>query len=123
MSTVFRMVFKTYNDKVLIRKQEVIPTIPDFMIPVDFSQNTKYIINFTTDDMISRFDYFEKNKMNALYLNKIMRKEWLQMLDEFWYKRDTNYSDYSDFWPQCLFKYYYELPSCEATESVYLTRE
>ena len=38
MLIVFNMVFKTYNDKVILLKIEVIPTIPDFMIPVDCCQ-------------------------------------------------------------------------------------
>ena len=42
-----------YNDKVLICKQEVINPITDYMIPVDFCQKNKPVINFTTDDMTS----------------------------------------------------------------------
>ena len=43
-----------YNDNLLIQKWEVIAPIPDSMIPVDF-QNKKYVINLTTDDMVSKF--------------------------------------------------------------------
>ena len=35
-------------------------------------------------------------------------------------KRDTSYSDYFDFWPEWLFKYYNELALCEAIESAYI---
>ena len=37
--------------------------------------------------------------MNNLYLTKIMRTYWLQMLDDYWYEKDTPYSDYYDLWP------------------------
>ena len=43
------------NDKLIIHKQEVVTTIHDSMIPVDFCKNNKYVIKFTTDDMIPKF--------------------------------------------------------------------
>ena len=55
VSIFFNVVF-VYNDKALNRKREVIPPIPDFIIPIDFSQRNKHIINFTTDDMTSKFE-------------------------------------------------------------------
>ena len=76
------------------------PTITDSIIPVDFCQNTLPIINFTTDDMTSKFQLFSRKKMNALYLIEIMRIDWLQMLDEYWDEGDTPYSGGFDFWPE-----------------------
>ena len=68
-----------YKDKVTINKREVIPNSTDPMIPVDFCR--KVISNFTSEVMISKFD-FSENKMNALYMTEIIRTDWLQMLDE-----------------------------------------
>ena len=76
------------------------------MIPVYFCQNNDRVINFTTDDMISKFETFKKNKMDELYFYEIMRTEWLQMIYEFWYEGDTPYSGDFDLFLQCLFKYY-----------------
>ena len=43
------------------------------VIPVNLCKNNKYVIKFTTDEMISNFELFTKNKMDTLYLteNKI----------------------------------------------------
>ena len=57
-----------YNDKLIVFKQEVIPTITNSIILVDFYQNIDNVINFTTDDIISKFEAFSNNKMDALYL-------------------------------------------------------
>ena len=38
------------------------------MIPVDICQKKKYVINFITDGMRSKFEVFTKNKINELYL-------------------------------------------------------
>ena len=73
--------YVVYNDKVPIWKQEVIPPIFDYMIPVNWSQNNDHVINFTPDDMRSNFESFSKNKMDALYLTEIIQKEWSQMMD------------------------------------------
>ena len=64
-----------YNDEVPIWKQDVIPPIPDSMIPVDFSQNNYHVIIFTPDDIRSKFESFSKNKSDALYLTESMQKE------------------------------------------------
>ena len=72
-----------YNYKVLILKQYFIPSIPDFIIPVYLCQNNEHVINFTTDDMRSKFDVFLKKKIDVLYLTEIMQTEWLQTLDEY----------------------------------------
>ena len=63
-----------YNDKVPIWKQEVIPPIPDSIIPVNCYQNNYHVINFTPDDMRSKFEAFSKKKMDALYLTESMQK-------------------------------------------------
>ena len=61
--------------------------------------------------------------MNALHLNKSMKKEWLKMLDEYWYEEDTPYSDSFGLWPAWLFRYYNEMPLGEAIKSSYLVRK
>ena len=55
----------------MLCRREVIPPIPDSMIPMDlcFKKN----INFTTDDMTSNFELFFK-KMDALYLTESTKK-------------------------------------------------
>ena len=68
--------FVVYNDKVPIIKKELIPPIPEYMIPVDLCQKNKPVNDFTTYNMTSKFD-FSKNKMDALYLTEIMRTDWL----------------------------------------------
>ena len=108
-----------YRNKVIIRKIEVIPPINDSMIPVDFFQK-KSIINFTTDDMTSKFELFYKNKMNNTYITEIMRIDWLKILDEYWDKKDTLHSDGFDFWPGRLFQYYNGLPLGDAIEIAHL---
>ena len=50
------------------------------MVPVDSCQKNASIINSTTDDMAYKFGLSSKNKMNNIYLNEIMRTDWLQML-------------------------------------------
>ena len=74
--------FVMYKNNVLINKLEVIPTIYDSMIPNDCCHKNQYVINFTPDDtifkfdcMISKFEAFTKNKVDTLYLTKIMRTE------------------------------------------------
>ena len=47
-----------YNDKVIIRIQEVVPPITDYIIPVDFCQKNELVINFTTDNIRSKFELF-----------------------------------------------------------------
>ena len=67
--------FVMYNDKVLRIKQEVVPPIPDSVIPVYSCQNNYHVINFTNDDMRSKFGAFSKDKIGVLYLTKIMITE------------------------------------------------
>ena len=54
--------FVLYKDKVLASKREVIPPIPDSMIAVYFFQKNKLFINFTNEDMTSKFESFSKKK-------------------------------------------------------------
>ena len=42
------------------------------------------------------------------------------MLNEYWEKRDTPYSNVFDFWPEWLFQYFGELLLGETIEIVYL---
>ena len=50
------------NDKVLFHKQYVIPPIPYSMIPMDFRQRNKHVINLTTDVIRSKFGFFQRIK-------------------------------------------------------------
>ena len=77
------------------------------------------VINLTTDDMTSEFEFFSKIKMNNIYLTEIMWTCWLHMLDEYWDKKDTPSSDDFGFWPDWLFQYYNELLLGEAIKSSY----
>ena len=54
--------FVVYNDKALLIKWEVIPNITDSMIPVDLCQNNENVNNFTTDDIRSKFEVFQREK-------------------------------------------------------------
>ena len=49
-----------------------------------------------------------------------MQTDWLQMLDEYWDKKYTPYSDYYDFQPDWLYQYFNELPLGKAIESAYI---
>ena len=69
-----------YNGRLLVRKWEVIIPITDYIIPEGFCQNNQYVINFNTDDMISKFEAFTKNNLDTLYLTESMRTEWIQTL-------------------------------------------
>ena len=60
------------------------------MIPVDFCQKNSSIINFTTDDMTSKFELFSENKINNLHQTEIIRTDWLQILDEYWDEKDAS---------------------------------
>ena len=76
--------FVMYKDKVIISKRELIPPIPDYMLPVDFCKKINLPINnFTTYDMTYTFELFSKKKMNYLYLTESMQTYWLHMLDEY----------------------------------------
>ena len=56
-----------YKNKIIIHKREVIPTITESMILVDFCKVFLPIINFTTDDMTSKFECFkEQNECSIL---------------------------------------------------------
>ena len=62
-----------YNDKLIICKEYIITPIENSITSVYFYQNNEPVSNFTTDDMISEFEAFSKNRMDALYLNESMK--------------------------------------------------
>ena len=80
-----------YNDKCACSQKEVTTPPPDSIITEDFFQKNRYVINFTYDEIISKFEVFTKNTLDKLYQTKIKRTEWLQMLDEYW---DEGYTSY-----------------------------
>ena len=61
-----------YKNKVINFKIGFIYTITDSMIPVDGCQKNASVINFTTDDMTSKFGLFLKDTTNHLYLTESM---------------------------------------------------
>ena len=84
-------------------KKEVIPPIPYSIIPVNCSKNNDHVINFTPDDMRSKFEAFSKNNMDALYITESMQKEWFQIMDEYWDEVNKKYSGGFGFWHHWLF--------------------
>ena len=54
--------FVMYKNKVIIFKIEVINPSLGSIIPEDFSQENSSVIHFTTDDMTSKFDFFQITK-------------------------------------------------------------
>ena len=62
------------------------------MIPKHCSHKNPYIINYASDDIISKFEAFTKNKVDTIYLIEIIRTEWLQIIDEYCNEGDTPYS-------------------------------
>ena len=66
------MFFIIYKNKVILRKREVNLPIPHSTIIMDSCQNVLPIINFTTDDMTSKFVFSSKNKIDAPYLTENM---------------------------------------------------
>ena len=73
--------FFVYYYKVIICKIGFIPPTPYYMIPMDWCQTNKPIINFFAGDMTSKLN-FSKNKMDALYPTERMQICLLHMLDE-----------------------------------------
>ena len=49
-----------YNDNIIVQKIEAIHKIPDYMIPVNSCQKKKYLITFTNDEMVSKFEALAK---------------------------------------------------------------
>ena len=49
-----------------------------------------------------------------------MRTHWLHMLYDYWYEKYTPYLDYSDLWPDQLYKYFNGIMLGESIESDYL---
>ena len=60
--------FVMCDGKVIVLKIETIPPIPDSMIPVYLFKKHSPIINFTTDPMKSKFEFFLRKNVNTLYL-------------------------------------------------------
>ena len=58
--------------------------------------------------------------MDAIYLTEIMKTNCMKTLDEYWVEGHTSLSDDFNFWTECLFQYYNELPLDEAIESDYI---
>ena len=54
-----------YNHDVFIRKLEVIYPVPYYIIPVDCYQTNQYLNNFTSDDMIFKFEAFKNHKLDT----------------------------------------------------------
>ena len=54
------------------------------MIPVDYFQNNKQVINFTTDDTVSKFEAFANHKLDTFYLTENTITEWIQVQDKYW---------------------------------------
>ena len=48
--------------------------------------------------------------MDAIYLTEIMKTNCMKTLDEYWVEGHTSLSDDFNFWTECLFQYYNELP-------------
>ena len=97
--------FVMYNKTVTIFKSEVILPIPVYMIQDNLCQNNDHVINFTTNDMRSKFEAFSKNKLYALYRTESTRTEWIQNLYELWDEVDKPYSYDLDLWKEWLFQY------------------
>ena len=57
----------------LFATHEVINPITDSMIIVNFCQKKRYVIIFTTDDMVSKFEFFPDPKLDTVYTTKAMR--------------------------------------------------
>ena len=51
-----------------------------------FLSNNQYVIIFTTNDIIYKFYALKNHKLDALYLTKTTRKEFIQVLYEYWYE-------------------------------------
>ena len=81
-----------YNYSLLIYKHDVIEPVTDSMIPLNWYQKNQYVINFTNDDMISKFQTFKNQKLDTFYLTESMRIQQLQMTDKYWDELNTLYS-------------------------------
>ena len=91
VSTVFTIVFKMYNDTVLICKQWLIDPIYNYIVSVDYCQNNQFVKKFTTYYIISKFKVFTNHKLDKFYITEIMRTECLQMIDEYRDEESTPY--------------------------------
>ena len=46
-----------------------------------YGQKKYYVTNFTSDDMVSKFEVFKNHKLDTFYPTESMITEWLQMID------------------------------------------
>ena len=83
--------FVMYSDNILICKQYSISPNNYSIVLVDFCQNNQYIITFTTEYMVSKFEVFTNHKLDKFYITEIMRTECLQMIDEYRDEESTPY--------------------------------
>ena len=51
-----------YNDKVIIRKLEVVPPIPDSMIPMDFCQKINLSLILLLTALYPSLEHFQRTK-------------------------------------------------------------
>ena len=58
-----------YNDILTVFKWEVIPKIPDHMIPVYCCKNNEHVINFTADGMRYKFEAISKIQNGCILSN------------------------------------------------------
>ena len=61
----------------------MVTSITDYMSPVYWCLNNYHRFNFSIDEIISKFEAFQRNKIDALYITEGMIKEWMKTLDEF----------------------------------------
>ena len=61
MSTVFIM------DDIIVRKREVVTTVTGSIIPVGYFQKNKYVINFTIDYMVPKFEAYTDHTLDTLH--------------------------------------------------------
>ena len=54
-----------HNVNIISWNCEVINTFPGYMIPVDCCEMYKYVINFTSDEMIAKIEDYAYNKSNT----------------------------------------------------------
>ena len=66
-------IFFMCNNKLILSEREFIPRIYDSVIPYYYCQKNEFIVNFTTDDITSRFQLFSKIKIIHVYITESMQ--------------------------------------------------
>ena len=69
MSILFVMVLLCKMLMQSLEKIEVITPITNYMVPVDYCRNKKYVTTFTLDYMISKFEVFSNHKLDVFLYN------------------------------------------------------